>query len=57
MLGTPEPEQAPAGTSLHAWPDLCPVFHMLLVKPYNSLPVDPGNAPVGGHQVMCGTEI
>jgi len=31
-----------------AWPDLCAVFHMWLVKLHNSLAQDPGSALVGG---------
>lgn len=56
MLGMPEPEQTPAGTSRHAWPNLCTVFHTLLAKLCKSLPQDPGSALVGGHQVMHVTE-
>lgn len=52
MLGRPEPEWAPAGTSRHVWPKLCIAFHTLLVKLCNSLPQDPGSLLVGGHQVI-----
>lgn len=56
MLGRPEPEWAPAGISRQVWPELCIVFHTLLVKLCNSLTQDPGNLLVGGHQVMRRTE-
>lgn len=52
LLGRPEPEWAPAGTSRHVWPKLCIVFHTLLVKLCNSLPQDPGSLLVGGHQMI-----
>lgn len=58
MLGTPEPKRAPAGTLTHVWPELCTVFHVLLIKLYNSLPQYPGSSlGKGGHQVMHRTEI
>lgn len=48
ILGTPEPEQPPAGTLRHVWPKLSTVFQMLLVKLCNSLSQDPGSSLLGG---------